>query len=424
MSLLVLACLASPLLAGSRSVTAQTLNAQALDRVAGWRSDVDYLVAEAQRLNPGPTRPAFSEPFLEAAAEIRAAIPQLTDDQVLARLMRLTALLGDGHSALYGPGADGPLQLEARILPLKFYLFPEGLAIVGGVGPAADLAGSLVLRFGDLAAGEVLARMSAYRGVDNAMSWNWMGPQFYLGSLLLLSEVGVPVEDGAVSITVLSPEGEEHTLKIAGGTERPLRKLRTFVGSPTQPLYLTNVAVNYWMRPLPEHDALYVQFNQVRDAAESLDRFSGRVRETLLDSGARVLIVDVRHNNGGNNTLVRPLVRVMVEFEMRDPGNRVFVLMGRNTFSAAQNFINRVERWTDATFAGEPSSSCPNFVGEDNEIALPFSRVRGSLSNLYWQDSDPWDDRAWIEPDLPVELTLEDYLAGRNPVLERVLAEL
>jgi len=133
--------------------------------------------------------------------------------------------------------------------------------------------------------------------------------------------------------------------------------------------------------------------------------------------------VDVRHNNGGNNTLVRPLVRTMIEYEMRSPEHRIYVLMGRNTFSAAQNFINRVERWTDATFVGEPSSSSPNFVGEENEIVLPFSRVHGSLSNRYWQDSDPWDDRPWIEPDIPVVLSAEQYLAGVDPVLERVLLD-
>ena len=149
--------------------------------------------------------------------------------------------------------------------------------------------------------------------------------------------------------------------------------------------------------------------------------FSARLRTSLLDDGASTLIVDVRHNNGGNNTLVRPLVRTMVEFEMRSPEHRIFVLMGRNTFSAAQNFINRVERWTNAQFVGEPSSSSPNFVGEENEITLPYSRVGGSLSNRYWQDSDPWDDRPWIAPDLPVVLTAEQYFEGIDPVLELVL---
>ena len=116
--------------------------------------------------------------------------------------------------------------------------------------------------------------------------------------------------------------------------------------------------------------------------------------------------------------------RTMIEFEMRSPDHRIFVLVGRNTFSAAQNFINRVERWTGATFVGEPSSSSPNFVGEENEIVLPYSRVRGSISNLYWQDSDPWDDRPWIAPDLPVVLTAQEYFQGVDPALDRVLDQL
>ncbi|MCK5712823.1 MAG: hypothetical protein KAI25_08915, partial [Hyphomicrobiaceae bacterium] len=82
---------------------------------------------------------------------------------------------------------------------------------------------------------------------------------------------------------------------------------------------------------------------------------------------------------------------------------------------------NRLERWTDAEFAGEPSSSSPNFVGEETNLLLPFSRVRGSISTLYWQDSDPGDERAWIGMDFPVELSAKDYFAGRDPVLQAVL---
>ena len=106
--------------------------------------------------------------------------------------------------------------------------------------------------------------------------------------------------------------------------------------------------------------------------SESIAAFSERLRELLRRESATSLIVDVRHNNGGNNTLVRPLVRTLIEFDMRSPGHRIFVIAGRGTFSAAQNFINRVERWTNATFVGEPSSSSPNFVGEEHGFLLPL----------------------------------------------------
>lgn len=341
-------------------------------------------------------------------------------------MMKLVAFLDDGHSALYGPDPETPLDFDSGVLPSKFYAFPDGLCIVDGAGEGSEHAGLRVLRFGELSAEEVMARLSEYRGVDNEMTWMWMGPQFYVRRVALLREVGAAPSEGPVELTVRTREGNERSLSVEGGDHELVRKLRPFpLRTGEVPMYLSKVDTNYWMSPLPEHGALYVQFNQVRDARdESLQAFSGRVRASLLDTGANRLIVDVRHNNGGNNTLVRPLVRAMIEFEMRSPENRIFVLMGRNTFSAAQNFINHVERWTNATFVGEPSSSSPNFVGEENEIMLPYSRVHGSLSNLYWQDAYPWDDRPWIAPDLPVLLTAEQYFTGVDPVLELVLDRL
>ncbi|MFT7487505.1 MAG: hypothetical protein ACI9F9_003366 [Candidatus Paceibacteria bacterium] len=268
-----------------------------------------------------------------------------------------------------------------------------------------------------------MKRVSECRGVDNEMTWTWMGPQFYVRKLAMLRSVGVVDEDGAVGVTLESPEGEEQTLLIEAGTFSLERKLRPFPLRPEGvPLYLSRIETFYWLEAMPDQDAIYFQFNKVRNAPqESIREFSARLRTSLLDSGSTRLIIDVRHNNGGNNSLVRPLVRTLIEFEMRSPEHQIFVLKGRNAFSAAQNFINRVERWTDATFVGEVSSSSPNFVGEENEFMLPFSRVHGSLSNLYWQDSDPWDDRQWIEPDLPVVLTAENYIDGVDPALELVL---
>jgi hypothetical protein len=395
------------------------------DRDDSWRSDLDFLVQEARRVHADPERPAFSPRFEAQAQELREAIPELSNDQILTRMMRLLAFLNDGHTAVYGPGPDTKLEFERRVLPLKFYSFPGGLYIVDGTGEGADHAGSRVLRFGELSAEEVLRRMSEYRGVDNEMTWTWMGPQFYVRQLVMLREVGATTDGGSVELTLLTPEGEERTLTMEGGDYELVRKLRPFpAGFGEVPLYLSNVDANYWTKSMPDCGTIYFQFNQVRDAPlESIATFSTHLRTALMDEGAATLIVDVRHNNGGNNGLVRPLIRTLIEFEMRSPEHRIYVLMGRNTFSAAQNFINRVERWTNATFVGEPSSSSPNFVGEENEFVLPNSRVRGSISNRYWQDSDPGDDRPWIVPDMPVVLTAEEYFEGIDPVLDGVLEQ-
>ena len=410
------------------------LPAEVRDRDAGWRYDVEFLVREARRLHAAPGRQAFSDRFARRAEELVEALPDLTDDQVLAEMMLLAAALEDGHSVVYGPDPDTPLAFDGASLPFKFYLFPDGLYVVDGHGEWTDHSGSRVVSFGDVPAEEVLERMAAYRGVDNPMTWTWMGPQFYVRRVGLLREVGAAQAGAPVELVLATPEGEETRIRVEGGDYPLVRKLRPSPAATGEtPLYLTRVDANYWMTPLADHvphttaaaeGALYLQFNQVRDdARESLAAFSARLREELATGDYTTLVVDVRHNNGGNNGLLRPLVRALVEFDA-SPEHRVFVVTGRNTFSAAQNFINRVERLVDAVFVGEPSSSSPNFTGEESDVLLPYSRLRASISSRYWQDSDPGDDRPWIAPHVPVELTAEEYFTGVDPALEAILSVL
>ena len=394
-----------------------------LTRNQGLQFDLDYLVEEARRMHAGPTRPAFSPQFEAEASALRKSIPEMSDAQVLAAMTKLIAILSDGHSAIYGFRSDSPLDVSTKRLPLKFYRFPEGLFITDGSGEFSTHAGSKVVSFGELPSEEVMERLLEGRGLDNAMTWTWMGPQFYVGSMARLHAVDAAESTDSVRLTLETAKGEKNSVTIAGGEFENIRKLRPSpAASGPIPMYLRNVDKNYWLKPLPENSALYFQFNQVRDMEdESLASFSSRLHERLSSGEIRHLIIDVRHNNGGNNGLIRPLIRTLIAFELASAENQIYVIMGRNTFSAAQNFINRVEAWTDALFVGEPSSSSPNFVGEETNLLLPYSRITGSISTRYWQDSSPGDERAWISPDILVVLSSKDYFANRDPAMEALL---
>jgi hypothetical protein len=256
------------------------------------------------------------------------------------------------------------------------------------------------------------------------MTMYWMGPQFAFSNTRFLELAGAINDPATVTLTMDGVGSEISKVTLEPGDYPLVRKLRPSDAIRGEvPLYLRNVDENYWMEPLPDHAAMYFQFNQVRDADEqSIAEFARRLGRALEDDGVTSLIIDVRHNNGGNNSLVWPVLRQIVAFDVR-PGTRVFVITGRNTFSAAQNFISRLERVVDgAIFVGEPSSSSPNFTGEETELVLPWSRVMLSISSRYWQESDPGDDRAWIAMHIPVEPTAADYFAGRDAALASILS--
>ena len=73
-----------------------------------------------------------------------------------------------------------------------------------------------------------------------------------------------------------------------------------------------------------------------------------------------------------------------------------------------------------AIYVGEPSGSRPNRVGDEARFKLPFSGVLGSIASGYNQAANK-DNRIWIAPDIPVELSSKDYFGNHDPVLETVL---
>ena len=110
----------------------------------------------------------------------------------------------------------------------------------------------------------------------------------------------------------------------------------------------------------------------------------------------------------------------IINFEHNRPDAKIVILTGRNTFSAAQIFISLMNKNTHALFAGEPSSSKPNFVGEENYSMLPWSGAIVSISNKY-HESIPGDKREWIAPDYPVLLSSKEYFRNQHPVLDFIL---
>jgi len=399
---------------------------------ARWRYDIDFLAAEAKRLHASFNREAFSPAFDAAVRTLKARVRGYGDDRIQVELQRIIALLHDGHS-IVRPFGDG------HWLPFQFYWFSDGLFVIDADAGARQWIGSQVLRIGAVDAATLKARSAEFVPRDNPMGLEWVGPIFLI-QLDFLRAMGAVGDSSTASLTLKDRQGIERTVTVTGGPPRFELKLGPAFGDTAKaPLYLKRVPVGlergsgqgagrptfYWFTAMPDARAVYAQFNQVIDQpdGESISQFAARLRDALSDSSVRNLIVDVRHNNGGNSYLYPPLLRVFSWFEESAPDRRIYFLAGRNTFSAAQNFSTSVERLTRAVFAGEPTGASPKFTGEGAIwFELPYSRLKASISNWYHQFTFWSDTRWWIAPEIPVDLSSTDYFAGRDPALEAVLA--
>ena len=164
-----------------------------------------------------------------------------------------------------------------------------------------------------------------------------------------------------------------------------------------------------------------MQLNSVSgEKEETLDQYALRLRALVAETAPKNLILDMRHNGGGSTNTYAEFVRTMIGFSLM-PDRRLYVLIGRRTYSAAANLITELEQLAGATFVGEASSECCTFYGSPSPFTLPYSKLRGRYSTKRWSLSRKGHDfRRELNPHAPVMITAKDYFAGRDPVMETV----
>jgi len=387
----------------------------------GRAADLDVFVQQSTRWRPDLSTTQRRRLQAEADA-LKKRANGISLDEFAVELQGLHALLGRGHSGspvMWDATALGGHGLE--VLPVDFYLFPEGLYVVDGVGAGEALIGSRVVAFGSTSAEAALEKVARLidRDPGSEMSVLWLGPRF-LSMPAVQKVLGLTDSVHRSTLKLVAPDGSRRVVTLDGAPFRPRSKLHAPKGATAPvPQYLARVGEAYWATDLGPSTA-YLQFNQVRDRPdESMSAFALRLRRELAASGTRHLIVDLRHNNGGDSYLYTELLRTLIAFDTQ-PGHSLYVISGRSTFSAAQNILVDIRRLTRAVVVGEPASA-PRAGGEQVTYRLPRTGLPAGAAPVLWSLQSPADERVWIAPDVPLILSAADYFANRDPVLETVL---
>ena len=188
-------------------------------------------------------------------------------------------------------------------------------------------------------------------------------------------------------------------------------------GKPSA-LWLSDPLNFYWYKYLPESRTLYAQINTIQQKrTDSLGVFIARAIESADSAHAERFVLDLRLNGGGDGYFNRSILLPLIKSQY-DVRGRFYVITGRRTWSAAQMLVTEIQKYTNATFVGEPTASKGNAFGDSYRIVLPNSKVTFRVSTLWWQYLDPRDKRDMIEPAIKSALSFQDYANGRDPVLQ------
>ena len=126
-------------------------------------------------------------------------------------------------------------------------------------------------------------------------------------------------------------------------------------------------------------------------------------------------------NSGPSQTSCAHLTdETLVDELARRPKLRGYAITGGRTFSAALKNSIDFRKIAHATLVGETIGERPNSYSENDELTLPNARMEISYSTRYYKFLE--DDQL-VAPDKEILPTWADWLAGRDPVMDWIIAQ-
>jgi hypothetical protein len=387
-------------------------------------SDVRFLMSEIRRIHPDPFHATPQPVFQAAADDLAARAPALNQDQLLVGLMRFVNLLGerDGHSGIFT--LDSGNARTFHLFPLYLYKFSDGLFVVSAP-KNRGLIGSKVLAIDGMPVDGLEQKVRPLVPRDNEATRTDRFMSFML-TAEVLHGLGLRPGVGPARFTLQKPGNAAQDVTLAPVTAADYVRLMTpdfpsFVYAlpkRSKPLYLRRRAQGHYVTTLERGRVVFVGYNQTLGSTGPDAR---KLLRLVKRPKFRRVIVDVRLNPGGDNHTYVQLLQALRSKRVNRKG-RLVVLIGRSTFSAAQNFITELERKTRAVLIGETSGGSPNLYGDVQPVDLPTAGVRVDVAAIYWQKSFAGDPRVAIEPRVSVLLSSKAFFRGKDPVLAAALA--
>ncbi len=383
-------------------------------------ADVRKLAAEMERIHPDLYHSVSRERFQQAVDDLVEQLADLERDEILVELLRIIAMTGerDGHMGLF-PLVDH--QRPVHLAPIRAWVFPEGFYVVASP-ERPELVGTRIVAIEGRPVDEVAALVRPLVTRDNESSLILRLPEFMITGEILHG-LGLSPSADTVRLTVERKGGERLDATLSTLPGPAYWNLIQHVWAPPPP---PGVQTPLWLRD-PNRPLRFAKLARGRVVyavyahTNSTGTFAASLRTRASNPKVKRVIVDVRLNPGGDNTAYRSLLDVLRSRLVNRPG-RLVLLTGRVTFSAAGNFAAEVDARTRARIVGEAAGGSPHNYGDMAEVELDTLGWTVHVPPQYVEVLGRPDERAALEPDVPLQIGAADHFAGRDPVLARAIA--
>lgn len=357
------------------------------------------------------------EEWAAERARIAAELPEMTPAQFYYELRHMLAMAHDAHTSV-GFAVD---QYEyLRALPFAIGWYADEWRVLMLEDGNAQYLGWQLTAINGMTMDEVFRRA---KGIISHENDHWARSQLSntINFLEALQYLGIAGMD-ADGVTLHISEGGEAALLEIPAMARDEIMSAHIVSFVPEAVADTWAGGYYRAFPLNER-TMYVQYNICQEAQDlPMADFAAQVVQMMQAAGSDRLVFDLRYNGGGDSRVIEPFIETMQAYQ-QESGLDVYALIGPNTFSSGTMAMLNAKWQLNATLVGEPTGGAMACYGDVRQLRLPNMPLIVGYSVQKFVFAEGYEHGEPMLPDVLVELTFEDYRAGRDPVVDWVLAQ-
>jgi uncharacterized protein (TIGR03437 family) len=385
-------------------------------RDARWQQDLSYLASQLPSRHPNLFVSITRAGFNQAVADLSAAIPNLTDAEVVVGLAQIAALPGDPHTAIFLP--DPAFTMHRT--PLQMLWFDDGLFVTAASAAYPQAAGARVIQIGNMTADQAYSAVATVISHKNDPWLRYLSPS-YLTNADILEALKIIPDTSAIPLVLQDLTGAQFTLNVAASFAPSHTIGQPDATSGFTALYRQNPSQFYWFAYLPAAKTLYFKYNSCQNMPGApFTQFAQQLLSVFDANPVDSFVVDFRGNTGGDANIIAPLGAGLQQRQNRfSAGTRVFAIIDRGTFSSGEDDAEQFKGQPFARLVGEPSGGTPNHYGNVKTFTLPNSGLMVQYATQFF--SSPFNTSSLL-PDVPVTIRSSDYFARHDPFLAAVFA--
>ena len=383
------------------------------DRNTKWKKDLNYLQEALPKKHPNLFFKVSEEQFNKEIDDLRNSVDNLNDDEIIDGMYKIVASVGDAHTKIK--------REFLKQYPMEFYYFKDGVYVVNTIDEYKEALYSKLIKINRQDIKLIEDKISPLIAKENEQSIKKALP-----GLLSIPEIlhGVKIVDNIDKVATFTFENREGKTFDLNVNPLDFNKNVEFIISAeydeSYPLYMQNPTYNYWYKYLENDKTLYLKYNQCLESNKDgkISDFNNEILDFINNNSVDKFVIDMRDNGGGGQDQLDIIIQGIKNKEINNK-NKFFVIVGRNTFSAAIGDVVKWRKETNATFIGQETSGKLNHYGSWDTFALPNSKLTVQYSTMYVNNGD--DESDSFIPDKTIEISIDDYVNKKDPVLDYII---